>query len=151
MTIRKKVQVWIYTYNSTLQTYSFLILFTNPTRGKFWQPVTGSVENAESLVDAALREAQEETGLSFSKQPQPLGDPFEFKSQWAGDVKEYGFSLEVDSIQNQTGSHVRVDPNEHTDFQWVSAAEALKMIAYPSNQQMLISLLERLGISAKES
>lgn len=137
--IRKKVQVWIYFYHPQKQSYFFLILKTRPERKSFWQPVTGSVEEGESLVEAALREALEETGLSFQTQPSQLGNPFTFESR--GEINlETAFSLEISPpfAEDQLGAPlVKLDPHEHTEYQWVNVTQAVQMIAYPSNIQML--------------
>jgi len=136
---RRKVQVWIYTRQPAPQV---LILKTNAKRGAFWQPVTGGVEEGEALERAALREATEETGLSFIGGPRPLGEPFRFPSQWDGALcEEQAFSLEV-----AQPAKPNLDPKEHDAYQWLDPRQALSMIRFESNQQMLKLLLDQLGL-----
>lgn len=150
---KQKVQVWIYFRSPTRRSYLFLVLKTRPGRGEFWQPVTGGVEPKESVDAAALREAQEETGLSFAGLPHFLGISFEFESR--GDqVRESGYALEAvvpssestpsELFSAQDPPAVKLDPHEHTEFRWVGAEDARKMIAYPSNVQVLNSLLDHI-------
>ena len=42
----------------------FLLLKRIPSRGGFWQPVTGGVNAGEDFTLAAKREVQEETGIN---------------------------------------------------------------------------------------
>lgn len=136
-----KVQVWIYCQCQAGK-WLFLILRTLPHRKSFWQPVTGSVEKNESLVNAALREANEETGMIFAGVPNPLGSPFTFESR-GFQVKESGFSLQA-PILGPCPPLVRLDAHEHCEYRWVTSEEAFKMIAYSSNAQMLHCLLKNL-------
>src|SRR4051794_31179715 len=129
-----KVQVWIY-YKKPDGKWLFLVLRTQPERGGFWQPVTGSVEEGESVELAALREAREETGLVYLAAPRPLGSPFEFESRGRR-VKEYGFSLEAPG-SGPSLPLIQIDPHEHDECRWVTSDQALAMIAYPSNAQVL--------------
>lgn len=124
--------------------FYFLLLRMRPERGEFWQPVTGGVESGEALAAAALREAKEETGLEFPSLPSPIAEPFEFERPGVPrqTFREFSFSL---SLPHQSAfPEVHLDPNEHTDFQWVTAKEALQRVGYPSNAQVLESLLRRL-------
>ncbi len=111
--------------------------------------MTGSVEKGESLDKAALREAEEETGLSFSGYPQSVGRPFQFESR-GSQVVEYGFLIMIVS-KDRLPPRVRLDPHEHDDYRWVSADEALKLICFASNSEVLISILQQLKSSNESS
>lgn len=135
----RKVQVWISRVGKD-GVRRFLLLLTRPERGAFWQPVTGSVEEGESFNDAALREAVEETGLSFQAPPVDIGAGFEFDSRWTGPCIEKGYALEADR-----DAEVRLAPQEHVDSKWVTAVEALREVKFESNAAVLRVLLQRLG------
>jgi 8-oxo-dGTP pyrophosphatase MutT (NUDIX family) len=48
-----------------------LLLLESPRRPGWWEPVTGAVDNGETLLEAALREVREEAGPDL--QVRPLG------------------------------------------------------------------------------
>ena len=139
MAVRSKVQVWIYRREPQAPHLLFLILKTHAHRGGFWQPVTGGVDPDETLPKAALREAREETGLSFTAEPLPIPFCFEFVSRGEKCI-EHGFSLQV-----AENSPVQLDAREHLEFRWVAAEAALQLIQHPSNQEMLKIFLRSLG------
>src|SRR5690349_5465786 len=135
--MKRKVQVWIYLKDSK-KDYRFLLLLTQPARGSFWQPVTGSMDEGESPAQAAEREAYEESGLTFMGPPTTIPYDFEYQARDGTRIREVGFALEVD-FQGAELPIPRLDPHEHNAFRWVSSGEALQMIRYPSNGQMLQS------------
>lgn len=148
---QKKVQVWIHVFHPKEKKIYFLLLLTRPERGAFWQPVTGSVEVGETLKVAALREAKEETGLPFSRQPVAIGKGFEFESR-GRHVKEYGFSLEtevLDQIESELPK-VTLDAHEHTEYRWVLASQAAQMVRYSSNSKILALVVEGLDPAIRE-
>lgn len=132
-----KVQVWIYT--STKQDeLRVLLLLTRPERGGFWQPVTGSVESGETLMDAAFREATEETGLAFEAPPFSLDHDFTFEAR-GKKFHEYGFGIAVPQLENPI-----LDSHEHIDFKWVSIDDAMKHLKHTSNIKILSTLKKKL-------
>ncbi|MBI5139486.1 NUDIX domain-containing protein [Candidatus Nomurabacteria bacterium] len=132
-----KVQVWVYTKNKKNQ-LSFLLLCTTKERGAFWQPITGSVEKNESLEEAALREAKEETGLPFNNNiPTPIGYEFTFITK-KGKIFEGVFQVEISINQKNL---IVLDNTEHQNYKWVSAEEALSLLKYESNKKALNTLI----------
>ena len=116
--IIEKVQVWVVSRKKT----SVLLLKTGAERGGFWQPVTGSLEPGESLQDAALREAREETGLSFSTLPVSLGFFFEYEGRW-GRARKSVFYLEIEDE-----GQVTLDPTEHVESEWLKLKSQVEEI-----------------------
>ena len=74
--VQRKVQVWVL----DTEKKAVLLLQTIPERDSFWQPVTGSVEEGETLTEAALREVCEETGLGDETKVIDLHYKFSFQS-----------------------------------------------------------------------
>jgi len=132
-----KVQVWIYT-GTNQNSLRVLLLLTLAERGGFWQPVTGTVENKETLQDAAFREAQEETSLSFQTPPFSLDDDFTFEAR-GKKFHEYGFALKVSRPDIPV-----LDLHEHIAFQWVTVDQAMKYLKHASNIKMLSALQKKL-------
>jgi dATP pyrophosphohydrolase len=60
---RKKLAIVVITWRAgpTASEKKVLMLKVKPDRGSFWQPVTGGIDEGESFVEGALREAEEET------------------------------------------------------------------------------------------
>jgi len=103
-----------------------LLLRRVPSRGAFWQIVTGRVEEGESPSQAAAREVMEETG-----KPLPVV-PLDYRHGFAlGEeipprvVEESAFAAFW-----KPGSEVRIDPTEHDSFRWLSLDEAVKTLPY---------------------
>jgi 8-oxo-dGTP pyrophosphatase MutT (NUDIX family) len=113
-----------------------LLLKTKPSRGEFWQPVTGSVEQGESFAQAAQREAFEETGLKL--EVQPLEEKFFFKNSLK-EFEEHVYYAEAERLAD-----IRVSPFEHSEYRWVPSKDALGMLGFESNGKMLEILMQRL-------
>lgn len=131
---RKKVQVWIYTQLNSKE-IQVLLLLTQPSRGSFWQPITGSVEEGETLATAALREAREETGFEFDQPLLDLNYDFIFQAR-EKKFHEFCFSIAVSKPESPV-----LDSHEHSDFQWVTSDHAMKILKHASNQEALTALL----------
>lgn len=142
----KKVQVAIAAIDREEQEWFLLILKTNQKRGEFWQNVTGSVEDNETFEEAALREAQEETGLEieFIQDMVDLKKVFFFKDNRARQVEEHSFLIIADIVWPP-----KLDPHEHDDFRWVPLKGIKEdSVKYEGNYEVLelaIQLLKRQG------
>lgn len=108
----------------------FLLLQTTAQREAFWQPVVGGVDPGETFVDAALREAREETGLAFSTHPLPLGLQYEAQDRRGNATFEQCFHLSLVSKEPPLPS---LDGKEHQAFGWFSLEEALEKLRFPMN------------------
>ncbi len=145
--LRRKAQVWIFhapeNPGRDLENFHGLLLQTNEKRGQFWQPVTGSVEGEETYAEGALREAQEETGFTFTGPLWPTGYGFHFESKF-GPAREEVFV----TLVNDPKAPV-LDPKEHQNFQWVALTEAEKFLTFETNllglQSAIQEVKKRLG------
>jgi 8-oxo-dGTP pyrophosphatase MutT (NUDIX family) len=136
---KEKVLVWVHTSDAGEDL--FLLLRTNPDRGEFWQPVTGSVEPGEKVEAAAARELLEETGLKADSSPELISAPYEFTSRWGNLVREYAFLVHVGPSQR---TRVHLDGKEHSTFQWSTADSALELLKYESNARVLREVVQKL-------
>lgn len=103
-----------------------LLLKRTPARGGFWQVVTGRVEEGESVLAAASREVQEETGRAL------LVAPLDYVHSFAlGDesppqlIEESAFVARWPS-----DAPIVLDPREHTECEWVPLAQALQRLPF---------------------
>jgi dATP pyrophosphohydrolase len=95
----------------------------------FWQSVTGSQETGETLVQTAVRELQEETGLEAA--PEALVDwarqnRYEIFQRWRNRYEpgvthntEHVFALQVPGPVA-----IALDPREHLRYEWLPWREA---------------------------
>lgn len=112
-----------------------LLLRLVPDRGGFWQSVTGGVDEGESFLEAAAREAREETGLRFEREPQYLGLEQEFTSRHGGQAVERAFFLPL--FGGSAPPTPGLDGREHDAFEWLPPAEAAARVKFPFNRQAI--------------
>ena len=131
----KKVQVYLF-FAQQKSPILFLILKRAPDSGSYWQPITGMVESGECLVDAALRETQEETGISQVLRIIGPGHHFSFNKN---DLKvdEYVFGIEVPTIEVKLSV-------EHSEYRWADFKQALALLYWESNRQGLRQLAQQI-------
>lgn len=142
---QRKVQV-VLAAISPEGVWSFLVFRTNPERGSFWQNVTGSVEEGETFEEAALREAQEESGLAIEHivDIEDLNLVHHFLDRWKRKVEEHTFLIVLEGQWKP-----RLDPHEHVDWKWLEINEVEdNCLEWPSNVEALEKaslLLKRMG------
>lgn len=125
-----------------------VLLLERAAHPGYWQSVTGSQEADESLVDTAVREVAEETGIVAS--PDALRDwqrtnTFEIFPEWrhryapgVSHNTEHVFSLEVSAAQP-----IRIAPDEHLDYCWLPWREAAGKCFSWSNRDAILLLPEK--------
>lgn len=90
----------------------------------WWTPPGGHVEKGESIINAAIREAKEETGLDV----EPLGI-FSLREVINGVEGHWIFFDVVCEVER---GRVTVDGIEAIDYLWVTSEEALGMKTHAS-------------------
>jgi len=135
---KRTMQVEVLVFKIVGDKTLFLMLKRNKEKGGFWQPITGGVEEGESLTQAVNRELWEETGIS--EYLRVINDVyyFEFDTTEYGKLKEYVFGIEVAPDIN-----AKLSP-EHTEMKWCTLEESIALLKYDDNKtgfKKLISLL----------
>jgi dATP pyrophosphohydrolase len=115
----------------------------------FWQSVTGSQDPGETLLETAIREVREETGLDaavFELTSWDLSTRYEIYERWrhryAPGVThntEHVFGLKLPASQP-----VALTPREHLRYEWLPWAEAAERCFSPSNAEAIRLLPTRL-------
>ena len=123
------------------------IVLTNPSRR--WQLPKGIVDEGESLAAAAVREVREEAGIDTE-----VLAPVETVEYWYvgnhGGVKTRFHKFVHFFLLAYRGGHIAVDRNslhEVAEAHWVSAEDAVQMLAFKSEQGVVenaLHLLDRL-------
>lgn len=131
----KKAQVILAAIDETSQSFQFLLLQTNERRGKFWQNVTGKIEDEETFEEGGLREAMEETQLNIESIVDivDLGLSYEFVDQHGRKVHEKSFLIILDQKWD-----VKIDPKEHIAYKWINTDEVEDgVVKFRSNYETL--------------
>jgi dATP pyrophosphohydrolase len=115
----------------------------------WWQSVTGSQDAGETLVETAIREVREETGLDaarFELTPWDVANRYEIYERWrhryAPGVThntEHVFGLSLPAPLP-----VSLAPREHLRYQWLPWDAAAERCFSPSNAAAIRLLAARL-------
>ncbi len=111
----------------------------------YWQSVTGSQNPGETLLQTALREVSEETGLNaadYALTDWHIENQYEIYEEWrwryAPGVRfntEHVFGLCLPAIKA-----IRIAPREHLNFIWVPWQQAIERVFSSSNADAIRNL-----------
>ena len=127
-----------------------ILLLERALHPGYWQSVTGSQEEGESLIETAAREVREETGIAATaasivdwKKTNTFEIFEEWRHRYAPDVRyntEHVFSLVVED-----NTPVVIAPGEHTSYCWLDYEEAATRVFSWSNRDAILELPDRLA------
>ena len=136
--MRLPIQVEAIIFRRNSNRIEYLLLKRLPERNGFWQPVTGGVEEGETLTEALRREIREETGIE--NLVRVIEDIYYFEFSDPNLNKEYVFGVEVASTEV-----VVLDGEEHSEYRWCSIKDALQLLNWKENKEALEKLNTMLG------
>ncbi|MBU4332254.1 NUDIX domain-containing protein [Patescibacteria group bacterium] len=124
--MRTEKQIEIYFFKKAPEgKILFLLAKRTPKRGGFWQPLTGGVEQGETLEQTITRESEEEFGITKINKVINTGYSFEF--DYEGHHSEDVFGAEV-----EFGIEIILS-DEHSEFKWLEKDEVFKLLIWPGN------------------
>ena len=142
--MREPKQVLVFLYRKNNDKYEYCIFYRK--KDKFWQGLSGGVEDNEELADTVKREVYEETGIkvnnvikldTISSIPGiNVNKNFNYKNNIYV-VYEYAFGININDEDIKLS-------DEHEEYRWVNYEEAIKLLKYDSNKTALFELNERL-------
>ena len=115
----------------------------------YWQSVTGSQDAGETLVETAIREVAEETGIDARQYPLEawgIETRFEIYERWR---HRYAPGVthnteHVFGLQLPAPLPVTLSPREHTAYVWLPWEEAAERCFSPSNAAAIRLLAARI-------
>jgi dihydroneopterin triphosphate diphosphatase len=144
MTHKIPVSTLVVIYTPELE----VLLLERADHPGFWQSVTGSQDEGETLAQTAAREVAEETGIDAGRHELSdwnLQNVYEIYPVWRARYApgvthntEHVFGLRVPSRVP-----VRVEPREHLTAQWLPWREAAERVFSWSNRKAILMLPER--------
>lgn len=136
---RLPIQVLVYCFRRNAGRVEYLMLRRTANYGGFWQGVTGAPEGNESLIEGAMCELVEETGLS----PKDLYQvdfrySFEVEDAWrwaycpdVTHIDEYVFLAEI------AGNADPVLSFEHDSYEWANFDRAIDLLKWPNYRKAI--------------
>jgi dATP pyrophosphohydrolase len=144
MSYKRPISVLVVIHTPDLE----VLLMERALDAGYWQSVTGSQEEGETLPETAHREVAEETGIAVPIErliDWQFSRVFEIFPQWRSRYApgvtrntEHVFSLELPRKRA-----VRLAPGEHLDFQWLPWKEAAAKCFSWTNRDAILMLPER--------
>jgi dATP pyrophosphohydrolase len=143
--------VLVVIYTPALQVLLIRRTERDPHAPAFWQSVTGSKDHVDDTwAETAVREVLEETGIDCSERTELHGtlqdwhleNVYNIYPRWLHRYApgithntEHLFSLQVSE-----GIDVKLNPREHTHFQWLPYLDAAEQCFSPSNAEAILLL-----------
>ncbi len=112
------------------------VIKTHPAGGRpMWGLPKGHPKKGEATLDAALREASEETGLSVEPVP---GIAPGLITYWFVDSAGDRVQKRVEFYHmRSTGGDITAHDDEVSEVRWVTLAEALELLTFENERTML--------------
>jgi len=122
-----------------------VLLIERADRPGFWQSVTGSIHEGESLAETAVREVAEETGIDATRHPLVdwrVQNRFEIFRRW-GSRFAPGVTHNTERVFGLTLPDrvpVVLAPREHLQYRWMPWREAAALVFSWTNADALYLL-----------
>lgn len=140
MRYRRDVSAGVIVFRRDPDGCRFLLLLSKLTKRPLWEFPKGGVDEGETLLQAALRELHEETGIAESQVT--IVDGFEHKEDYrftSGKDEDRVFVRKAVTyfLGEVAVSEVRLSAHEASEFAWLSLTEARTKLRYAARRRML--------------
>jgi 8-oxo-dGTP pyrophosphatase MutT (NUDIX family) len=140
MRYRNDVSAGVIVYHRDDVGCRFLLLRSRLTKRPLWEFPKGGVDKGESLIEAALRELHEETGLAPADIR--LVDGFERREDYRFTTEEAGTPTTIRKrvtyyLAEAIRTDVTIAPVEATQYAWFALPEARRKVRYAARRDML--------------
>lgn len=115
----------------------FLLLRRIPSRGGFWQPITGGLEEGEQHLETLRREVLEEIGVNEIINVYDPGYGFDYENN-GKILHEYVYGAEIPHT-----AKIVLSP-EHDEYRWMTQKDALQMLQFETNKIGLTKVTEQI-------
>lgn len=155
MRYRRDVSAGVIVFHRGSDGCRFLLLLSKLTKRPLWEFPKGGVDEGETLIQAALRELQEETGLS--PEQVRIVEGFEHKEDYrftSGQEAERVFVRKAVTYFLAEAAHteIRLSAHEASEFAWLSFDETRVKLRYAARRRMLDAAARAAGcIAAQDS
>lgn len=126
-------------YSKFADEYKFLIIKRVPEDGDFWQPLTESLEDGESIMQCLKRGVKEELGIDNVKD---ITDRI-WSFAWENKKGEPNIDL-VYGVELSESDKVTLNPNEHSEYKWCSFEEAMELLGKENNKKAFLHFKEKI-------
>jgi dATP pyrophosphohydrolase len=115
----------------------------------YWQSVTGSRDGEETLVETAMREVREETGLDarlYLLNDWQSQNVYEIYPHWRHRYPP-GITHNTEHVFGLQLPHqvdIQLAPREHLNYQWLAWQDAAEKVFSPSNRAAILELPRRI-------
>jgi 8-oxo-dGTP pyrophosphatase MutT (NUDIX family) len=155
MRYRRDVSAGVIVFHRGSDGCRFLLLLSKLTKRPLWEFPKGGVDEGETLIQAALRELEEETGLSQAQVR--IVEGFEHKEDYrftSGMEEERVFVRKAVTYFLAEAAHteIRLSAHEASEFAWLSFDETRVKLRYAARRRMLDAAARAAGcIDAQDS
>ena len=119
-------------YRTINDRIEYLLIKRTPEDGGFWQPVTGTLEDGENLINCLKREISEEIGITEILRISDILHTFNWEKKDGTVITEYVYAVEI-----KNDSIITLSPNEHDDYIWLPYSEAKDTLLTDNNKESL--------------
>jgi bis(5'-nucleosidyl)-tetraphosphatase len=148
MKARRHISAGMIVFNRSSGRCRFLLVLSRLTKRPLWEFPKGGVDEGETLLQTALRELEEETGIrSDSVQ---LVSGFEWRESYrftsGRETERTLIQKDVTYFLAETSVvEVTLAASELSEYAWLELEEATRRIKYPERRKMLKEAAQTIG------